>query len=287
MRSQTPDRHRLNSIDGERTAVKSPARAGAQILVVVTHVPDQVGRLLFTEGEMVCDAGDSTQCVVGVGAGRIDLADDCVLGACDAGQRRHRRVDPAAALMVLHGVERSRWVGQPQFGCLGEQFGDIAEAAVIDGRGIEVHQVGQGQPVRDGKCHAVQLPPALLARMASRHSRRVLPVSCMHTRTGVSSETGSGSSVACVVTVMVGTGTTPWLTDQIDAPVPSSVEQYTVLPFAVVPEEPTGEQSAPTTAADGVTEAVTVVVADADGGGAGAGGAALRADVAGGFGSGV
>jgi hypothetical protein len=83
-------------------------------------VPDQVGGLLVADGEMVRDASDSTQCVIGVSAGRIHLADDRMLGPRDTGQRRHRRVDPGPALMVLHGVERSRWVRQPQFRCLGE-----------------------------------------------------------------------------------------------------------------------------------------------------------------------
>ena len=94
----------------------------------------------------------------------------------------------------------------------------------------------------------------------------------MQTRTGVSSSSGIGSSVAWVVTVMVGAGTTPWLVDQMEAPVPSSVEQYTVLPLAVVAESPTGEQSAPTTGgAEAAAEAVTVVVASVGGGADGGG----------------
>lgn len=209
MPSETPNRLRLNSIDSQGAAVDAPAGPRAQVLVVVAQMPDQVGRLIVAHAEVVCDAGDAAQRVVGVRTGRVDLAHDRVLGARNARQRRHGRVDTVTALVATDGVKRSRWVRQPQFGCLGEQFDDIAEAAVVDGRGVEMNKVGQRQPVRDGKRHAAQLPPSLLARMASRHSRRVLPVSCMHTRTGFSSPTDNGSSVACVVTVMVGAGTTP------------------------------------------------------------------------------
>ena len=45
----------------------------------------------------------------------------------------------------------------------------------------------------------------------------------MHTRTGDSSSVGKGSSVGSVVTV--GLGTSPWLNDQMVAPVFCSVEQ--------------------------------------------------------------
>ena len=47
----------------------------------------------------------------------------------------------------------------------------------------------------------------------------------MHTRTGDSSSMGNGSSVGSVVTVTVGLGTSPWLSDQMVAPVFCSVEQ--------------------------------------------------------------
>lgn len=45
----------------------------------------------------------------------------------------------------------------------------------------------------------------------------------MHTRTGDSSKTGNGASVAAVVAV--GLGTSPSVSDQIVVPVPCSVEQ--------------------------------------------------------------
>ena len=75
----------------------------------------------------------------------------------------------------------------------------------------------------------------------------------MQTRTGDSSSIGTGASVGSVVTV--GLGTSPWLSDQIDAPVVCSVEQYAVVPSAVVAVLPTGEQLAPITAT-GVAAAV-------------------------------
>jgi hypothetical protein len=76
-------------------------------------MPDDVGQLLGIDAEMVCDAGDSAQCVVVVRSGGVDLADDRVLGADKAGQRRHCRADPVATLVVEDGVERSRRIGQP------------------------------------------------------------------------------------------------------------------------------------------------------------------------------
>ena len=77
----------------------------------------------------------------------------------------------------------------------------------------------------------------------------------MHTRIGVSSSMGSGVSVGSIVTV--GLGTSSWLSDQMVALVPCSVEQYAVVPSAVVAVLPAGEQSAPMTAGGG--DAVVVV----------------------------
>jgi hypothetical protein len=37
-----------------------------------------------------------------------------------------------------------------QFGCLGEQFHHIVESAVVDRGRVQMHQIGQCQPVRDG-----------------------------------------------------------------------------------------------------------------------------------------
>jgi hypothetical protein len=62
---------------------------------------------------MMCDASDPAQCVVGVGAGGIDLADDRVLGAGDSRQRRHCRAEAVATTVVADGVERPRRIRQP------------------------------------------------------------------------------------------------------------------------------------------------------------------------------
>ncbi len=79
----------------------------------------------------------------------------------------------------------------------------------------------------------------------------------MHTRTGDSSAKGSGSSVAAVVTV--GLGTSPWVSDQIVVSVPCSVEQCAAEPLRVVPVLPSGEQFAPiTTGGDGVGATTSV-----------------------------
>ena len=81
MWSETPNRLSLNSIDRQRSAMNAPAGPRAQVFVVVAQVPDQVGDLIGVDAEMMCDAGDSAQCIVGVRAWRVDLADDRVLGA--------------------------------------------------------------------------------------------------------------------------------------------------------------------------------------------------------------
>jgi hypothetical protein len=104
MRFQTLNQLCLNSIDGQGATVDAPARASAQVLVVIAQMPDQVARLLVADAEVVRDAGDSAQRVVGFRAGCVDLADDRVLGSCNVGQHRHRRADPVAALAETDGV---------------------------------------------------------------------------------------------------------------------------------------------------------------------------------------
>ena len=122
----------------------------------------------------------------------------------------------------------------------------------------------------DGELHGSGGNP-LLARM-SRGIRRVWPVCSMHTRTGGSPPKGSGASVGSAVTV--GLGMSPWLSDQIEAPVDCSVEQYAPVPFSVVPVLPTGEHAAPMTATGAATAVVVaeLVVGGGDGGGSGGGG---------------
>jgi hypothetical protein len=91
----------------------APAGPRAQVLVVVAQVPDEVRRLGTADAEMMCDASDPAQRVVGVRAGGIDLPDDRVLGAGDPRQRRHRRTHTVAALMVADGLKRPRRIRQP------------------------------------------------------------------------------------------------------------------------------------------------------------------------------
>jgi hypothetical protein len=57
---------------------------------------------------MVCDAGDSTERVVGVGTGSVDLADDRVFGSRDTRQRRHRRHHAVTAGVPPNRIERPR-----------------------------------------------------------------------------------------------------------------------------------------------------------------------------------
>jgi hypothetical protein len=83
-------------------------------------MPDEVGDLLVGDAEVVCDASDSAQRIVRVRAGGIDLADDRVLGAREAGQCRHRGAHAVAATVLTDRIERPRGVRQPQFGCLAE-----------------------------------------------------------------------------------------------------------------------------------------------------------------------
>jgi hypothetical protein len=66
------------------------------------------------------DACDSAQRVAGILACGVHLADDRVLGPFDGGQCGHRGADAVAAVVMAHRLQRSGWVGQPQFGCLGE-----------------------------------------------------------------------------------------------------------------------------------------------------------------------
>jgi hypothetical protein len=95
----------LNSIDRQRPAVYSPTEPRAQVFVVVAQMPDQIGKLSVGDTEVVCDASDSAQRVAGIRPGCIDLADDCVLGAREAGQARHRAADTVAATVGEDRIE--------------------------------------------------------------------------------------------------------------------------------------------------------------------------------------
>src|SRR6267378_7491529 len=89
----------------------------------------------------------------------------------------------------------------------------------------------------------------------------------MHSRTGDSSAIGSGCSAGAVVTV--GLGTSPGLSDQIEAPVVCSVEQYAVAPLAVVAVLPTGEHLAPITATGAAGDVAAGGATGSGGGGSG------------------
>ena len=71
-----------------------------------------------------------------------------MLGTFDH-QRLHRGADAVAAVQHPNRVQCARWIGEVQFGCLGEQFDDVVEAAVVDGSRVQMHQVGHRQAVGD------------------------------------------------------------------------------------------------------------------------------------------
>jgi hypothetical protein len=120
MRSKAENRPRLNSVDRQRAAVDAPSGPGAQVLVVVAQVPHQIGDLAVVKAPVVRHTGDAAKRVVGIGARRIHLADDRVLGSGDTRQGGHRRAHAVPALAVAHRLERSRRVRKPEFGCVGE-----------------------------------------------------------------------------------------------------------------------------------------------------------------------
>src|SRR5215212_3878138 len=110
MRTETPNRLLLNSIDGQGSAVDAPARTCARVLVVVAKVPDQIRGAVVGDAEVMCDAGDSAQRIVEVYPRGVDLADDRVFGSGQAGQCRHRRADAVATAVFEHRIERPRRV---------------------------------------------------------------------------------------------------------------------------------------------------------------------------------
>jgi hypothetical protein len=54
---------------------------------------------------MMCDAGNSTQRIVGIASDSEDLADYRVLRPSEAGQCRHRRPNAVTAAVGADGVE--------------------------------------------------------------------------------------------------------------------------------------------------------------------------------------
>ena len=150
----------------------APAFRRAQVLVVVAQMPHQIGRGIAGHRPVVGHACDPAQRVVAVIAPGVHLADDRVLGAGHPGQRRQRSAHPVAAVVAAHRVQRFWRVRDSQFGCLGEQFDDVVEPAVVHRRGVEMHQITDRQPVGDVEAHGAGGWPLLL-RMSRRHSLRV------------------------------------------------------------------------------------------------------------------
>jgi hypothetical protein len=97
---------------------------------------------------MMRDTSDPAQRVVGALARGVHLADDRMFCAGHRGQRRHRGADTVAAVMDTYRLQRARRIWQPQFGYGREQFEHVVEAPIVDGRRIEMNQVGDRQPVR-------------------------------------------------------------------------------------------------------------------------------------------
>jgi glyoxylase-like metal-dependent hydrolase (beta-lactamase superfamily II) len=60
---------------------------------------------------------------------------------------------------MAHRLESVRRLRYTEFYCRREQFGGFGEAAVVDGGGVPVHQIGDGQPGGHGQGHAVKLAP--------------------------------------------------------------------------------------------------------------------------------
>src|ERR1700758_1110455 len=68
----------LDGVDRHRAATESPSGIGANVFIVVTQMPRDVGQLIVARGPVM---GDARHAAVGaVGFGRVNLADDRVLG---------------------------------------------------------------------------------------------------------------------------------------------------------------------------------------------------------------
>jgi len=70
-------------------------------------MPDEIGDLVSGDGPVMSDARDAAQSIVGIVARGIHLADDRVLGAGHARQRRHRRADTVAAMLSAYRFQRT------------------------------------------------------------------------------------------------------------------------------------------------------------------------------------
>ncbi|OBK81164.1 hypothetical protein A5650_03020 [Mycobacterium sp. 1164985.4] len=57
------------------------------------------------------DAGDPAERIIAFVGRGVHLADDRMFGPGHGGQRGHRRTDTVAAVVVAHGLQRSRRLG--------------------------------------------------------------------------------------------------------------------------------------------------------------------------------
>lgn len=119
----------------------------------------------------------------------IHLAEDRVLGALHAGDGGKRRAHPVLSVMAAHRLQRPRRVGQPQLRGVGEQGDHVIEPAVVDRRGVQVHEVGDGEPVGHVERHGRS--PSLRAQWES--SSRA---SAMSRTGGIASTSRSAPSAA-------------------------------------------------------------------------------------------
>jgi hypothetical protein len=107
------DRTGLDRVDRQRPPVEAPPSRGAQVFVVVAQVPDDVGIGAPGDAPVVRHAGDPAQCVVGIVAAGVDLADDRMLGPRHGGKCRQGRSDAVAAMVTTDRLQRSGRVGYP------------------------------------------------------------------------------------------------------------------------------------------------------------------------------
>ena len=152
------------------------------------------------------DAGDPAERVVGAVARGIDFPDDRMLcpgrpAPAPPSRYGHRRGHDAA----LPGPASAADPGRRSSAVWVNNSTTSANLRSSTADAYRCTRSAERKPVGHGKAHGSGGKP-LLSRMSSRHSRRVCPVCCMHTRTGDSSATGNGSSVGSAVTVTVGLG---------------------------------------------------------------------------------
>lgn len=153
------------------------------------------------------DARDPAERVVPIGVCGVHLAHDAVLGAFDVVECGHRGPHSGAAPVHPLRPQDFRWVRQPQFRCVGEQLGDVIEATVVDGGGVEVNQIGEGEPVsgwqRHGDSTAIGMGAIVVPRSPQRSRISGSSPIALETQMSIipASRSGSVSSVSRCSTV--------------------------------------------------------------------------------------